>query len=55
MKELRRKVVNLAAELAQQEVEEKGKSYTECISNGLDAACIRLGVSRKQFIRMFLR
>jgi hypothetical protein len=55
MKELRRKVVNIAAELAQQEVERTGKDYKACIDKALDEACIRLGVNRKQFIEMFLR
>lgn len=52
--ELRRKVINLAAKLAQREAEESGQDYTKCISKALDEACIRLGVNRKQFIKIFI-
>lgn len=47
MKELRRKVINLATELAQEEVERTDKDYKVCIDKALDEACIRLGVNRK--------
>lgn len=53
-KDLKNKVKNLAAELALQEAEETGKDYTECISKALDDACTRLGVNRKEFIKMFI-
>jgi hypothetical protein len=52
--EIKRKVKNLAAELARQEAERTGKDYHECISNALDEACERLGISRKNYIKMFL-
>jgi hypothetical protein len=52
--ETKEKVKSLAAELAQQEVERTGKDYQECISWAIDEACERLGVSKKEFIMMFL-
>lgn len=52
--DIKRKVKNLAAELARQEAEETGKDYHECISTALDEACERLGVNRKNYIKMFL-
>jgi hypothetical protein len=51
---LRSKGIQLASSLAQQESEKSGQSYTKCISKGLDEACIRLGVSKKDFIKMFI-
>lgn len=52
--ELRNKVINLVCKSAQQEAESTGKDYRECISKALDEACIRLGISRKDFIKMFI-
>lgn len=52
--DLRKRVINLAAKLAQQESEESGQEYTKCISKALDEACLRLGVNRNQFIKMFI-
>jgi hypothetical protein len=52
--ELRKKIKNLAAELARQNSEETGKDYNECISEALDEACERLRVNRKNFIKMFI-
>jgi hypothetical protein len=51
---MRRKVIALATSLALQESEETGSDYTKCISKALDEACLRLGVNRKQFIKMFI-
>lgn len=53
-KDLRSKVKNLAAELARQEAERTGEDYKKCISSALDEACTRLGVDRKEFIKMFI-
>lgn len=53
MENTKRKVIALASELAYQESERTGKDYTECINDALDEACERLGVGRKEFIRMF--
>lgn len=54
MENMRRKVIALATSLALQESEETGSDYTKCISKALDEACLRLGVNRKQFIKMFI-
>lgn len=53
-KELKKKVKNLAAELARQQSEETGKDYADCISTALDEACERLGINRKAFIKLFI-
>jgi ubiquitin len=53
-KDIKLKVKNLAAELARQEVERTGKDYHKCISNALDEACERMGIKRKEYIRLFI-
>lgn len=45
------KIVNLASELIIQEVEETGKTYTECIEGAVEEACIRLGVSKDEIYK----
>lgn len=54
MKELRKKVIDLAASLALQESQATGKDYSECVCKALDEACIRLQIDKKEFIKMFL-
>lgn len=54
MGDLKSKIINLAAELARQETDRTRKDYTSCISTALDEACLRLGVSKKEFIKMFI-
>lgn len=55
MKEnLKSRVIQLASSLAQQIAERNGQDYTKCISKGLEEACVRLGISRKDFIKMFI-
>lgn len=44
MEELKRKIINLATSLTLQESAMTGKDYTECISEALNEACIRLRV-----------
>lgn len=51
---MRRNVLSLATSLALQESAEKGTDYTKAIPVALEEACIRLGIDRKQFIKMFL-
>jgi hypothetical protein len=51
---LKRKIKNLTSNLAQQEAERTGKDYHECISPALDEACRRLGVSEKEYIKIFI-
>ena len=54
VKNIRRKVIALATSLALQESERTGSDYTKCISKALDEAFLRLGMGRREFIRMFL-
>jgi len=54
MESMRRKVIVLAINIALQESETNGKDYCDSINDALDEACLRLEVSRKEFIRMFL-
>lgn len=51
---IRNKVKALAIQFAQKEALETGKKYGECISKALDKACLECGVTRKQFIKMFI-
>lgn len=55
MKELRRKVIDLATSLALQETEKTGKNYKEAIPGALEEACVRLGISKENFIKAFAR
>lgn len=54
MENMRKKVIALATSLALQESERIGSDYTKCINKALDEACLRLGIDRKEFIRMFI-
>ncbi|TDT63402.1 hypothetical protein [Fonticella tunisiensis] len=50
---MRRNVLSLATSLALQASAEQGVDYTKAIPGALEEACLRLGVDRKKFIRMF--
>lgn len=54
MNKIKREIKELAYELAHEEANKTGKSYSECISLGLDRACKILKVNRKEFIKMFV-
>lgn len=54
MVELRNKVLSLATELALQKSAEDGTDYTAAIPEALEDACERLGISHKEFIKMFI-
>lgn len=54
MESLRQKVITLATSIASQNSETSGKDYYDCISDALDKACEKLGVGKKEFIRIFL-
>lgn len=51
MEELRLKVINTAAYIAQQEMDKSGGNLKEVLSKAIDEACLRHDVDRKQFIK----
>jgi hypothetical protein len=51
---LRKKVINTAVSIALRETEKTGEDYSSIISKALNEACEKLGVERKEFIRMFI-
>lgn len=55
IKDLRRKVINLATSIALQETAQSGQDYCKATNKALDEACERIGVDRKQFIKMFIQ
>lgn len=53
-KELKKKIENLAMEIALKETAETGEDYVKAIPKALDKACKMLKIDDKEFIKMFV-
>ncbi|BDR82520.1 hypothetical protein [Clostridium tetani] len=54
VKEIKNRVMNLATQLALEKVEVYGKTYYRSNNEAIEEACGRLGINRKDFIKMFI-
>lgn len=51
---LKRDIVNLATQLALQETKSTGEDYTTAMSKAIEEACLRLGIKKEEYIKMFI-